>query len=216
MKRPRTIFGPFVLAAMLGIGFALGRMDRPAPPTTPAPAQQETAETTVRLEPPRAAAGERIFKSTATTQQRLRARLMIPVAGVTRDELRDTWGHARSEGRTHQGIDIMAPEGAAVVAVADGRIAKFHDSVRGGVGIYQFDHSGRFVFFYGHLSARAAGLLEGDEVRQGQTIGYVGMTGNAPVPHLHFEVQRMGDQQRWYRAEAFNPYPLLMTGAPPA
>lgn len=215
MKRPRTIFGPFVVVALLSIGFALGRIEDYGPAEPVAPdgvseglAAPESAEAT--------SATHRVSKSATPPRQRVRARLMIPVAGVTRDELRDTWGAARSEGRTHQGIDIVAPEGAVVVAVADGRIAKFHDSVRGGVGIYQFDHTGQFVFYYGHLSARAAGLLEGDQVRQGQTIGYVGMTGNAPAPHLHFEVQRMGDQQRWYRAEAFNPYPLLMSGAPPA
>lgn len=160
----------------------------------------------------------RVVKQRApvTPQQRLGARLMIPVEGVTRGELQDTWGDARSEGRRHEGIDIMAAQGTRVQAVADGRIAKFFDSVRGGVTIYQFDQSERFVYYYGHLSARAAGLAEGDYVRQGTTIGYVGMTGNAPVPHLHFEIQRLrGTERRWWEADSMNPYPLLMSGAPP-
>jgi murein DD-endopeptidase MepM/ murein hydrolase activator NlpD len=152
-----------------------------------------------------------------TPEQRLRARLMIPVEGVTRDDLEDTWGDARSKGRTHEGIDILAPQGTRVHAVADGRIVKFFDSVRGGVTIYQFDQSERFVYYYGHLSARAAGLAEGDQVRQGATIGYVGMTGNAPVPHLHFEIQRLrGTERRWWQADSMNPYPHLITGVPPA
>jgi murein DD-endopeptidase MepM/ murein hydrolase activator NlpD len=88
--------------------------------------------------------------------------------------------------------------------------------VRGGVTIYQFDQSERFVYYYAHLSARAAGLLEGDEVSQGEIIGYVGMSGNAPVPHLHFEIQRLGPEKRWWVADAMNPYPLLLTGQPPA
>lgn len=141
--------------------------------------------------------------------------LIIPVAGVSRDNLTDTWGQARSQGRVHEGIDILAPMGAQVFAAADGRIVKFFDSVRGGVTIYQFDTSARFVYYYAHLSARAPGLSEGMFVRQGQVIGFVGMTGNAPVPHLHFEVERLGPEKHWWQAEAMNPYPLLMIGAAP-
>jgi murein DD-endopeptidase MepM/ murein hydrolase activator NlpD len=183
------------------VGVALWPRHAPAP--LPAPAQD--AELLVKHRAP------------TTPQQRLRARLMIPVEGVTRTDLQDTWGDARSEGRTHQGIDIMAAQGTRVQAVADGRIVKFFDSVRGGVTIYQFDQTERFVYYYGHLSARAAGLAEGDQVRQGATIGYVGMTGNAPVPHLHFEIQRLrGTERRWWQADSMNPYSYLMTGAPPA
>lgn len=114
------------------------------------------------------------------------------------------------------GIDILAPQGTQVLAVADGRIVKFFNSVRGGHTIYQFDQSERFVYYYAHLSARAAGLLEGDYVRQGAVIGYVGMTGNARVPHLHFEIQRLTPERHWWEADSMNPYPYLMTGRPPA
>jgi murein DD-endopeptidase MepM/ murein hydrolase activator NlpD len=199
MKRPRTMFAPFALVAMLAIGFALGRIERDAPRAPDAEAQL-IGEGSSRPAPPRRA---------------LRARLIIPVEGVVRRDLHDTWGEARSEGRAHEGIDIMAPQGARVRAVASGRIVKFFDSVRGGVTIYQFDQSERFVYYYAHLSARAAGLLEGDEVSQGEIIGYVGMSGNAPVPHLHFEIQRLGPEKRWWVADAMNPYPLLLTGQPP-
>ena len=111
----------------------------------------------------------------------------------------------------------MAPQGTRVLAVADGRIVKFFNSDRGGITIYQFDQSERFVYYYAHLSARAAGLMEGDHVRQGDVIGYVGMTGNATVPHLHFEIQRcVRTERRWWQADSMNPYPYLMTGVPPA
>jgi peptidoglycan LD-endopeptidase LytH len=185
------------LAATLIVGVAL--WPRHAPPSAVADASAEL-----------------LVKQRTTPQQRLRARLMIPVEGVTRAELQDTWGDARSAGRTHQGIDIMAAQGTRVQAVADGRIVKFFDSVRGGITIYQFDQTERFVYYYGHLNARAAGLMEGDRVRQGATIGYVGMTGNAPVPHLHFEIQRLrGTERHWWQADSMNPYPYLMTGVPP-
>lgn len=205
MKRPRTIFPAFALIAMLAIGFALGRMDRAAPPVADAQIIGERGTRT----PTRTAT------PVETPRERLGARLIIPVQGVVRRDLADTWGHARSEGRSHEGIDILAPQGTPVLAVADGRIVRFFNSERGGVTIYQFDRTDRFVYYYAHLSARAAGLAEGDSVRQGQVIGYVGMTGNAPIPHLHFEIQRLGPERRWWEADSMNPYPILMTGAPP-
>jgi murein DD-endopeptidase MepM/ murein hydrolase activator NlpD len=139
----------------------------------------------------------------------------VPVEGVASAELADTWGQARADGRAHEGIDIIAPEGARVLAAADGRIVKFFDSERGGLTIYQFDASERFVYYYAHLQRRAHGLAEGDQVRQGQVIGYVGRTGNAPVPHLHFEIQRLSPQRRWWIARAMNPYPFLVSGRAP-
>ena len=141
--------------------------------------------------------------------------LIVPVRGVQRDALVDTWGAARAQGRTHQGIDIMAPMGTPVLAVRDGRIMRFFDSVRGGVTIYQFDLAQNYVFYYAHLSARAPGLTEGAQVRQGQVIAYVGQTGNATTPHLHFEIERLGADKKWYHAEAVNPYPYLLNGEAP-
>lgn len=141
--------------------------------------------------------------------------LIVPVDHVAVVELVNTWGASRSEGRTHEGIDIVAPLGTPVRAVADGRIVKFFESERGGITIYQFDTRERFVYYYAHLNARAAGLAEGDMVRQGQVIAYVGETGNAPIPHLHFEVQRLTPEKHWWEAESMNPYPLLLAGNAP-
>jgi peptidoglycan LD-endopeptidase LytH len=209
MKRPRTIFGPIAIIAVVFIGFAMTRFERAPENVVSAYAEPQHRKGGGDRAPRQRVAPMR------TPGQVLRARLMIPVVGVTRSELSDTWGDARSAGRSHEGIDIMAPQGTRVQAVADGRIVKFFDSERGGVTVYQFDSSERFVYYYAHLSARAAGLAEGDYVRQGATIGYVGMTGNAPVPHLHFEVQRLGAERRWWVADSMNPYPLLISGAPP-
>lgn len=143
------------------------------------------------------------------------SRLIVPVSGVAASALNDTWGSTRAEGRTHEGIDIMAPMGAPVLAAADGRIVKFFDSVRGGVTIYQLDTSERFIYYYAHLSNRAPGLAEGDVVHQGQVIAFVGMTGNAPVPHLHFEIQRLTPERHWWQADPMNPHPLLVAGRAP-
>jgi murein DD-endopeptidase MepM/ murein hydrolase activator NlpD len=110
---------------------------------------------------------------------------------------------------------MKAPMGAPVRAAADGRIVKFFDSERGGLTIYQFDTSERFVYYYAHLGRRAPSLAEGDVVHQGDVIAYVGMSGNAPVPHLHFEIQRLTSQRHWWEADSINPYPLLRDGRAP-
>jgi len=204
MRRPRTVFGPFALICALVLGFALGRYEPPAQP--------EHAELT-KGSKHRAQPVQQNTRPRAEPSQI--GRLIVPVQGVTRRDLIDTWGETRSEGRIHEGIDIMAPEGARVRAAADGRIVKFFDSVRGGLTIYQFDPSERFVYYYAHLRARANGLAEGDVVRQGDVIGYVGQTGNAPVPHLHFEIQLLGPERRWWEARSMNPYPYLISGRAP-
>lgn len=142
--------------------------------------------------------------------------LMIPVAGVTRNELRDTFTDARSNGRTHDAIDIPAPQGTPVVAVADGRIAKFFDSEAGGTTIYQISSDEKLVYYYAHLQKRADMVRENDLVKQGTIIGYVGDTGNA-VPgnfHLHFSIAAINDPKRYWEGTYFNPYPLLTDGTP--
>ncbi len=139
--------------------------------------------------------------------------LIIPVDGIGVDALADTWGAARAGGRHHEGIDIPAPKGTSVRATAAGTIAKLFKSSRGGITVYQFDPSGRLVFYYAHLDGYAAGLKAGDAVRQGQLLGYVGATGNATTPHLHFEIQHANAKKQWWRGKAFNPYFALEAGA---
>ncbi len=139
------------------------------------------------------------------------ASLMIPVAGIKREQLQDTFMDSRSEGRVHNAIDIIAPLGTPVLAVADGEIAKFFDSQRGGITIYQRSADQHFIYYYGHLQKRADNLREGDFVKQGTIIGYVGDTGNSGAGnyHLHFSISIPTDPKRIFDAEEINPYPLL-------
>jgi len=140
-------------------------------------------------------------------------RLIVPVAGVRRQELRDSYGAARSGGRGHLGVDIMARDGTPVLAAAAGTIVKRDSSGLGGISLYQRDLDGRTIYFYAHLSRYAAGVKEGDLVRQGDLIAYVGHTGNAQAsaPHLHFGVYTVTDPNRWWHGRDMNPYPLLTT-----
>ena len=138
-------------------------------------------------------------------------KLLIPVVGVTPEQLTDTFNDSRLEGRTHDAIDIMAPAGTPVVAVADGEIVKFHDSEAGGITIYQISSDKRFFFYYAHLQSRAHGITEGQFTKQGSIIGYVGDTGNAGPgnTHLHFSINAVTDPKRFWDGVSINPYPIL-------
>jgi murein DD-endopeptidase MepM/ murein hydrolase activator NlpD len=137
--------------------------------------------------------------------------LAMPVAGVTPDRLIDTYNQARSEGRVHNAIDIMAPLGTPVVAVADATVLKLFESVNGGTTLYLLDDDGRTVYYYAHLDRYADGIQEGRRVRRGETIAFVGDTGNATPGnfHLHFEITIVDDPKTFYRGASINPYPIL-------
>ncbi len=139
------------------------------------------------------------------------ADLLIPVQGTSAAELTDTFVDARSEGRLHDAIDIMAAAGTPVLAVADGHVEKLFDSARGGLTIYQFEPSGRYAYYYAHLQRYADNLAEKQSIKRGQVIGYVGSTGNADpaAPHLHFAIFLLGPERRWSEGTAINPYPTL-------
>jgi lipoprotein-anchoring transpeptidase ErfK/SrfK len=137
-------------------------------------------------------------------------RLTIPVNGVRADQLVDSFRDARS-GHAHEALDIMASRGTPVIAVEDGTIVKLFLSKPGGNTIYQFDPSRRFAYYYAHLDRYASGLKEGQTVRRGDTIGYVGSTGNADAknPHLHFGIFLLTPEHQWWKGTAIDPYPVL-------
>ena len=138
--------------------------------------------------------------------------LRLPVQGVAASALRDTFGEGRDANRRgHEAIDIPAPRGTPVLAADDGRIAKLFLSQSGGITIYQFDATGQFAYYYAHLERYAEGQAEGQAVRRGSVIGYVGASGNASAeaPHLHFAVFRLGPQKQWWKGEPINPFGYL-------
>ena len=137
--------------------------------------------------------------------------LAIPVVGIKAEQLVDTFDAARSAGRRHDAIDIMAAEGTPVIAASDGTIEKLFNSVRGGMTIYERSPDGKWVYYYAHLSAYAPGLGEGQQVKRGQVIARVGHTGDASAagPHLHFAINSMATGERWWNGTPINPFPLL-------
>jgi murein DD-endopeptidase MepM/ murein hydrolase activator NlpD len=140
----------------------------------------------------------------------LSATLVIPVQGVTRAHLRDTFTEPRG-GRVHEALDILAARGTPVLSATDGRLLKLFNSKAGGLMVYATDKSERFILLYGHLDSYAAGLSDGMQLKRGQLIGYVGTTGNAPAgtPHLHFGILRGNPKESWSKGTPVNPYPLF-------
>ena len=124
--------------------------------------------------------------------------LMVPVEGVQPRDLRDTFHAARSGGRMHMATDILAMRGTPVVSASDGRIIKLSNGGSGGITIYVADASGRYLHYYAHLDSYAQDIKEGLRVKEGQVLGFVGTTGNAPpnTPHLHYQVMR-SDKDYW-------------------
>jgi murein DD-endopeptidase MepM/ murein hydrolase activator NlpD len=140
------------------------------------------------------------------------AGLAIPVAGVKPGQLTDTFTQARAGGgRRHDAIDIMAPEGTPALAAADGTVEKLFNSVQGGLTLYVRSPDRRWTYYYAHLQSYAPGIAEGQRVRRGQPVGRVGHSGNAnPAgPHLHFAINHMAPNERWWHGSPINPYPLL-------
>jgi murein DD-endopeptidase MepM/ murein hydrolase activator NlpD len=134
---------------------------------------------------------------------------VFPVVGQT--SFSDSWGAARATTSWHHGVDIFAPFGAPVVAVADGVLFSVGWNRVGGRRLWLRDRQGNF-FYYAHLSAFSAVAVNGARVRAGTIIGYVGNTGDAAgTPyHLHFEVHPVSLLMLGYDG-AVDPYPYVST-----
>lgn len=142
---------------------------------------------------------------------KLAEKLLIPVAGIKAGQLRDTFDQIRGPERRHEAIDIMAPTGTKVFAVADGKVVKLFNSKQGGLTAYQFDATEKYAFYYAHLDQYAPGFSEGSMLKRGDLIGYVGYTGNAnpSAPHLHFAIFELGPEKQWWKGAPINPFPLF-------
>ncbi len=126
--------------------------------------------------------------------------LPVPVAGVVPRRLTDTWGAARSNGRSHEGIDIFASRGTAVLSTTEGIVSSVGANNLGGKVVWVMGPGGQ-RHYYAHLDDYAD-IAAGDLVFPGTELGKVGNTGNArgTSPHLHYGIYSNG---------AINPYPLL-------
>ena len=111
--------------------------------------------------------------------------LTRPIAQV---DVSSSFGR-RSMSRSHYGIDLRAPIGTPVSSAGSGRVI-FAGTQRGFGRLVIVNHGKGITTYYAHLDRHAVGL--GDKVVHVQTVGFVGMSGNATGPHLHFEIRSDG------------------------
>jgi murein DD-endopeptidase MepM/ murein hydrolase activator NlpD len=172
-------------------------------PTPSAAAPTAAATTTTRI----GAAPTPVATAGDVPQGRLR----VPIDGESIESLKGGFAETRGSDRPHEAVDMLAPRNTPVHAVDNGTIAKLFTSKAGGLTIYQFDPSGHLCYYYAHLERYADGLKDGQAVSQGDVIGYVGTTGNAPAntPHLHFAVFELKADKRWWEGKAIDPYQVF-------
>jgi hypothetical protein len=193
--------------------------EAPAPQPAPEPVETTTrrAETkaapqpTVDAQPAGAAdplAGFRVARAPLTVTPPLGGGpYVFPVVGPA--SFSDTWGAARATVAWHHGVDIFAPLGAPVVAVADGTVLTVGWNRIGGWRFWLRDREGN-LFYYAHLSAFSPHAVDGTSVRAGTVLGFVGNTGDAVgTPyHLHFEIHPVSLLSLGYDG-AVNPTPYV-------
>ena len=156
--------------------------------------------------------------ATADLEALWQRQLMVPVAGIGRETLRDSFTAPRDGRRLHNAIDILAPKSTPVVATDDCIIGRLTTGSIGGIVIYATDPAERFVYYYAHLDRYRKDLRVGDRIAKGSVIGYVGTTGNASekVPHLHFQIMKRGAGRVWWDGPPINPYTFFaLDGATP-
>jgi murein DD-endopeptidase MepM/ murein hydrolase activator NlpD len=148
--------------------------------------------------------------------ERLRQRaLRLPIDGVSPKELKDSFQETRGGSRRHEALDIQASRGTPVRATDVGRVVKLFTSRQGGLTVYQFDRDEEYCYYYAHLDRYREGLQEGQTLRRGDLVGYVGTSGNAPkeTPHLHFAIFKLGPEKRWWHGTPINPFLVLARGS---
>ena len=165
---------------------------------------------TISAAPPAVVSGFSRTAGTRTvgTSGEAHSPLRMPIDGMTFESMKGGFEERRGGRRPHEAADLLSPRNTPVHAVGDGTIAKLFFSKAGGTTIYQFDPSGRLCYYYAHLERYAEGLHEGQQVLQGEVIGFVGTSGNAPAntPHLHFAVFELNADHKWWQGRAIDPY----------
>ena len=137
--------------------------------------------------------------------------LLFPLEGIDPRKIGEGFD-ARRGTRQHGAVDVPAPRRTPVRAAADG-VVRLTRHAGAGLTVEQDEASGRFCLIYAHLDGYPLGLRDQASVARGQTIGYVGTSGNAPphVPHLHFAVHTPEGGGCW-SGTAVDPVPLFESG----
>ena len=183
-----------------------------------APVRTSVAHTSAPSSAPEAATAAAIASTSASADfEYLRARqILVPVLGADMSKVYDTFNDPRDGGeRVHRAIDILAPRGTPILSADDGRILRMSTNALGGISMYTVDPQNRIVYYYAHMDHYNDAMSPGREIVKGDTLGYVGTTGNAPknTPHLHFQVMRWPADGKYWNGDPIDPFELL-GGAP--
>lgn len=138
--------------------------------------------------------------------------LIVPVEGVKPEQIHDSFYEARDGQRQHLAIDIMAPRGTPVLSITKGTIFRMSQNALGGITLYELDEFGKFVYYYAHLERYSDIVTVGANVKQGDVVGYVGTSGNAPpdTPHLHLQAMRIAASNKpWWAGAPVDVRPFL-------
>ena len=138
--------------------------------------------------------------------------LLVPVAGADMAKVDDSFYEGRDGGeRVHRAIDILAPRGTPILSADDGRILRMSTNTLGGITMYTVDSNNRLVYYYAHMDHYNDAMSPGKTIVRGDTLGYVGTTGNAPkdTPHLHFQVMRWPSDGKYWNGEPIDPFQAL-------
>jgi peptidoglycan LD-endopeptidase LytH len=138
--------------------------------------------------------------------------ILLPVAGANAAKLEDSFNEGRDGGeRVHRAIDILAPRGTPILSADDGRILRMSNSTLGGITMYTVDPESRLVYYYAHMDHYNDAMSPGRSIVKGDTLGFVGTTGNAPkdTPHLHFQVMRWPADGKYWNGDPIDPFDAL-------
>ncbi|MEP6495389.1 MAG: M23 family metallopeptidase [bacterium] len=142
----------------------------------------------------------------------LRSRkILLPVAGANMAKVDDSFNEGRDGDRTHRAIDILAPRGTPILSADDGKILRMTTNALGGISMYTVDAQMRLVYYYAHMDHYNDAMSPGRAIVRGDTLGFVGTTGNAPkdTPHLHFQVMRWPADGKYWNGDPIDPYDAL-------
>ena len=210
----------------VAFGLVLGSLAACTRPTLyypdPDPGPSSKPATTARTAPPapRASPSPTAFpdatvgvagSTTSDVAYLLSRHILVPVAGADMSKVEDSFYEPRDGGRTHRAIDILAPRGTPILAADDGKILRMSTSELGGISMYTVDPDARLVYYYAHMDRYNDAMSPGREIVRGDTLGFVGTTGNAPkdTPHLHFQVMRWPADNKYWDGEPIDPFEAL-------
>jgi murein DD-endopeptidase MepM/ murein hydrolase activator NlpD len=207
MNAPRPLTFGFVVALVMS-GCARPVLYYPDPEPAPAPSVAAAVSKSIDS----VAAPIRVATTDAYLSER---HIILPVAGADAAKLYDSFNEDRDGGeRMHRAIDILAPRGTPILSADDGKILRMSTSSLGGITMYTVDPASRLVYYYAHMDRYNEGMSPGRTIMKGDTLGFVGTTGNAPkdLPHLHFQVMRWPADGKYWNGQPIDPFEALGGG----